>query len=168
VDRIARLQALGRQRLRVLDCLGGDSRFGPGYFEPAPDVDIFDAFRAYVARMTEVWAAESHPLSLSLPAAGRLLTGDLTAADVILDHLPAEPYKLDHGAGICWVTPQYALNAALPLPADLTDTDRWLAGSPEQAALRRWLAGHRDQLQWIEADGVYSLAPTDPSGQSPH
>jgi hypothetical protein len=106
---------------------------------------------------------------ISLLAAGRLLTGDVAAADVIVDRLPAEAYRLDHGAGICWVTPQYALSAALPLPENLKDTSGWLAGSDMQAALRTWLAGHRDRLRWFEVEGLYlpraseGGAPVQPS-----
>jgi len=154
MDRLARVSPLGLQRLRVLDCLGGNSRFS-GYFEPAADADLYKAFADYVAQMSQQWAAETQPVLISLLAAGRLLAGDLAAADVILDHLPAEAFKLDHGAGICIVMPLYALSTSLPLPASLRDTDRWVAGSAEQAALRTWLAEHRDKLRWVEADGVY-------------
>src|SRR5450755_2347983 len=80
MDRIARIQSLGRQRGRVIECLGGNSRLVRGaYFDPAADIDILDAYRAYVARMS----ASLEPLNMALLAAGRLLTGDLTAADVI-------------------------------------------------------------------------------------
>ena len=159
MDRTAHLQPLGPQRLRALDCLGGNSPRAPGYFEPAVDVDIFEAFRRHVAQLSQQWAAETDPLTVSLLAAGRLLCGDLTAADVILDHLPAQAIKLDHGAGRCLVLPVRALAAALPLPPTLADTGRWLAGSAEQAALRTWLRDHRDALHWIEADGVYRRNP---------
>jgi hypothetical protein len=155
MDRFARFSPLGLQRLRVLDCLGGNSRFGLGYFEPAADADIFKAFADYVAQVSQQWAAETDPHVISLLAAGRLLTGDLAAADVILDNLPAEAFKLDHGAGICVVMPLYALSTSLPLPGSLRDTDRWIAGSDEQAALRTWLVEHRNKLRWVEADGVY-------------
>jgi len=155
MDRTARFLPLGLQRLRALECLGGNSPQAPGYFAPAADVDIFEAFRRHVARLSQQWAAESDPMTVSLLAAGRLLCGELTAADVILDHLPAQMIKLDHGAGSCLVLPVYALATALPLPATLTDTRRWLAGSAEQTALRAWLNEHRDALHWVEADGVY-------------
>jgi len=162
MDRIARIQSLGRQRGRVIECLGGNSRLVRGaYFDPAADIDILDAYRAYVARMS----ASLEPLNMALLAAGRLLTGDLTAADVILDHLPAETYRLDQGAGICWVTPQNALKAALPLPSHLQDIDRWLAGSAEQAALRAWLGGHRGRLRWFDPPGFYLPRATEQPGQ---
>jgi len=138
--------------------LGGNSPHAPGYFVPAADVDIFSAFRQYVELLSEHWAAESDPHAVSLVAAARLLTGDLSAAGVILDHLPAKATKLDHGAGICLVMPLFALSTALPLPGDLTDTRRWLAGSAEQTALRSWLTEHRDDLRWVEAAGEYRLA----------
>jgi hypothetical protein len=139
----------------VLDCLGGNSPRAPGYFEPAASSNIFNAFSDYVAQVSREWAAASDAATISLIAAARFLTGDLAAADAIIDHLPATAFKLDHGAGICLVMPLYALSTALPLPADLKDTRRWLAGSAEQAALRAWLAAHRDKLRWVEADGVY-------------
>jgi hypothetical protein len=163
VDRTAQLSPLGLQRLRVLDCLGGNSPHAPGYFAPAADGNIFDAFGNYVAQVSQQWAAASDAATVSLIAAARLLTGDLAAADVIVDHLPAKAFKLDHGAGICQVAPLYALSTALPLPADLKDTRRWLAGSAEQSALRTWLAEHRDKVRWIEADGVYLARTTERS-----
>jgi hypothetical protein len=152
MDRIARIQSLGRQRGRVIECLGGNSRLVPGtYFDPAADIDVFDAYRAYIARMSATPDALDSPLL----AAARLLTGDLKAADVILDHLPATAYRLDHGAGICWVAPQNTLSAALPWPSHLREIDCWLAGSAEQTALRAWLTEHRDRLRWLESPGFY-------------
>jgi hypothetical protein len=120
----------------MLDCLGGNSPHAPGDFEPAADSNIFNAFGKYVAQVSRQWAAASEAATILLIAAARFLTGDLAAADVIVDHLPAKALRLDHGAGICLVIPLYALSAALPLPADLKDARRWLAGSAEQAALR--------------------------------
>jgi hypothetical protein len=158
MDRTARLSALGLQRLRLLECLGGNDPRAPGYFVPDADADVLSAFRQYVERLSELWAAELDPHTVSLLAAARLLTGDLSAAGVILDHLPARAMKLDHGAGICLVVPLYALRTALPLPEDLTDTKRWLAGSADQTALRAWLSEHRDDLRWLEAVGEYRLA----------
>ncbi|MDZ7621704.1 MAG: hypothetical protein U5O69_04585 [Candidatus Competibacteraceae bacterium] len=157
MDRRARLLPLGLQRLRLLDCLGGDSLHAPGYFDPAPDADLFTAFREHVARLSREWAAETDPLVMALLAAARFLTGDLAAAAAVLDHLPVAAPQLDHNAGICLLAPLYALRTALPLPADLTDTRRWLAGSAEQTALRAWLADNRDRLRWVEVEGVYRL-----------
>jgi hypothetical protein len=163
MDRIARLQSLGRHRVQVVECLGGNSRLVPGtYFDPPADVGIFDAYRAYVAQRS----INPDPLNIPLLAAARMLTGDLTAADVILDLLPAKAYQLDHGAGMCWVKPQNALNAALPLPSELGHIDRWLAGSAEQAALRTWLAGHRDKLSWVESPGFYLPSATAQPAQA--
>lgn len=160
MDRTALLAPLGRQRLRLLDCLGGNSPRAPGYFAPDADADVLAAFRRYVARMSELGRAEIDPHAVSLLAAARLLAGDLSAAGVILDHLPARAIELDHGAGFCLVVPLHALSTALPLPEDLTDTRRWLAGSAEQAALRAWLSLHQhgDDLRWVEAAGEYRLA----------
>src|SRR5688572_16238420 len=103
MDRAVRLSPLRPQRLRLLDCLGGNDPRAPGYFAPDADVDVLSAFRQYVERLSKAWAAEQDPVSVSLLAAARLMTGDLSAADVILEHLPARPTKLDHGAGICVV-----------------------------------------------------------------
>jgi hypothetical protein len=159
MDRLTHLSPLGLQRLRILDCLGGNSRFLPDYFEPAANADIFKAFDDYIAKLSRLLAAETGPISVSLLAAGRLLTGDLAAAEVILDNLPAKAFKLDQGAGICMVIPLYALSTALPLPTHLKNTARWVAGSAEQTALRAWLADHRDKLRWVAADGVYLRVP---------
>jgi hypothetical protein len=164
-NRRALLWQLGMQRGRVLECLGGNSRFPPGYFEPPAGADILSAFRAHIVQMSEQYAADATPIFISLLAAGRLLTGDVAAADVIVDRLPAEAYRLDHGAGICWVTPQYTLSAVLPLPANLNGTSGWLAGSDMQAALRTWLAGHRDRLRWFEIEGLYLPRATE--GEAP-
>jgi hypothetical protein len=154
MDRMTQLARLGLQRLRVLHCLGGNLRSSSSYFEPAADADVFDAFSAFVDRSQE-FAADPYWLTITLLAAGRLLTGDPAAADVILDHLPAKTIELDHGAGICLVTPFYALSVALPWPAELQYSGRWIAESDTQAALRAWLAGHRDRLVWRRIEGVY-------------
>jgi hypothetical protein len=141
----------------VLGCLGGDSPQQPHYFDPAPDEDVLEAFRRFVARLVEQWRDESDPRTVSLLAAARLLTGDLDAADDILKHLPAEPVRLDHGAGQCLVAPAHALASSVPWPAECADTSRWRAGSPEHAALTRWLEANRSKLAWRETDGVYEL-----------
>ena len=127
----------------------------PGYLKLAEGVDVFEAFNQHVAHMVEEWASDTDPNAISLLAAARVLTGDLSAATLVIDHFPEAPAKLDHGAGVCLVAPLLALHAALPLPADLTDTRRWLARSPEQAALRAWIAEHRHSLHWDERAGVY-------------
>jgi hypothetical protein len=133
-DRSTWFLPLGYQRLRLIGCFFGDNPRSPNYFEPTPVVDIFEAFRHYVERMSRVWAAESDPFALF--AAARFLTGDLNAAEVILDHLPVKAVKLDHGAGYCLVIAQNILHTSLPLPADLKDINRWLEDFTEQAALR--------------------------------
>src|SRR5215831_9622457 len=121
----------------------------------AADRDIFAAFGYHVARLSQQWADASDPITISLIAAARFLCGDIAAAEVILDHLPVDAFKLDHGAGICLVAPLYALSATLPLPAQLKDTNRWLAGSTEQTALRAWLAEHRGKLRWVEEKAIH-------------
>ena len=141
-DRTTCLAPLGSQRLRLLDCLGGNNRFAPSYFSPPSGVDVVEAFASYVAELSARWASETDPLAMSLLAAARLLTGDASAARVIVNRLPPTCPKLDHGAGFCLIVPQQALTATLPLPPELADTRRWLADSPEQSALRSWLDQH--------------------------
>ena len=155
VNRTAHLLPLGYQRLRLLGCLGGDSPTMSGYFNPDPATDIFTAFRHYVARMSQIWVDDTDCMTLSMLAAARVLTGDLGAADIIIDHLPDKEFKLDHGAGYCVVMPQTVLCASLPLPAELTDIDQWLEGSEAQSALRLWLAQHHGKLLWEEYKGAY-------------
>jgi hypothetical protein len=150
VDENSRFAPLGLQRLRILGCIGGQSPF-----DPPADANVFDAFRSHMGELSKRLATETDWLTVSLLAAGRFLSGDLAAANLILDYLPTRAVELDHGAGICLVMPLYALATALPLPANLQETKRWVRGSPEQTALRAWLAEHRDKLQWIETEGVY-------------
>ena len=157
-DRMTRLSPLGSQRLRLLDCLGGNTRFAPAYFSPPPGVDVVEAFDSYVAELSVRWARETDPLAMSLLAAARLLTGDASAARVIVNRLPPTYPKLDHGAGFCLIVPQQAITATLPLPPELADTRRWLADSPEQSALRSWLDQHEQQLLWDRSAVVYRLS----------
>lgn len=156
MDRTQRLNALGPVRLRLLDCLGGNSRWAPGYFDPSPDVDVFDAFRDYVHGLGAKWGTLDDPTALSLLSAARLMIGDLAAAREILDRLPEKPIKLDHGAGQCLVAAPQTLRAVLPLPAQLSDSSRWLAGSEEQRSLLDWLSAHESRLHWHEKSGSYT------------
>jgi hypothetical protein len=151
-------EVLGYQRLRLLSCLRGWR--GSSRFEPGPDEDVMIAFREWAVRIVREYAGTAGPspdITLALLGAARLLSGDLCGADVILENLPEQPYQLDHGAGYCLTQPLHALATALPLPLHLQDVRRWLAGSTEQAALRAWLAQHRDELAWDEAGAVYTL-----------
>jgi hypothetical protein len=164
-DRNQRLAPLGPQRLRISSCLGGDMPRLPQYFDPSPDEDVFAAFRAFIARVAQSTQTASDALTRSLVGAGRLLTGDLSGAGEIIDHLPIQPPTLDHGAGYCLVAPVQALAAALPaLPPELRDTSRWLSGSSEQAALRQWLERHRGALTWDEPRAVYVLSGEGAAG----
>jgi hypothetical protein len=157
MDRTDFLAPLGFQRLRLLDCLGGNSPSAPGYFSPDANCDVFAAFSTYITDLSSRWGSESDPLTITLLAAGRLLTGEIAAAKVIIDSLPARAFKSDHGAGYCVTAAVNSLNAALPLPADLKDTTRWLAGSPEQERLRSWFSEQKSKLRWSQAEGVYDL-----------
>jgi hypothetical protein len=156
-NRTSHLLPLGYHRLHLLECLGGDIPHVSGYFNPVQGPDIFEAFRHYVARMSDTWVNEADPLSISLLAAARLVTGDLDAAEIIIDHLPGKAFKLDHGAGYCIVMPQTVLKTSLPLPVELTEIGHWIANSKDQAALRTWLKNNRERLSWCEKAGVYQM-----------
>lgn len=160
-ERAKRLESLGYQRLRVLSSLGGDMSHLPQYFDPPPGADLFVAFRDFVHEMARRCESESDPVTRSLVGAGMLLTGDLSGASAIIEHLPAQPVKLDHGAGYALVVPVQALRTALPWPDALQDRSRWLSGSAEQAALRDWLARHAGELIWNEARAVYEFVQLD-------
>ena len=56
-------------------------------------------------------------------------------------------------------TPMRTLAAALPWPDSLGRYGRWSSGSGVEAALRDWLAAHRNRLRWDEAGGRYVLPP---------
>ena len=151
-------EVLGYQRLRLLSCLDGSRSWAP--FEPGPDEDVMMAFSEWTARIVREYAGTAGPspdVTLALLGAARLLSGDLSGADIILENLPEQPYQLDHGAGYCLIQPLHALLTALPLPPHLQDVGCWLAGSTEQAALRAWLTQHGDELAWDEPRGVYTL-----------
>jgi len=90
-----------------------------------------------------------------------LITGDLSGADEIIDNLPAQPGL----RGYCNLLPFEMLAGCLPLPAPLGERHTWIAGSPQQAALRQWLDQHRHALRWDEVEVEYRwLAP--PAGES--
>jgi hypothetical protein len=147
---------LGYQRLRLVYCLNGPRQ--AVRFDPKPDADIFAAFRDYVDRLSHAWAGFQEPITISILAAAKLLCGDLAAADTVVDQLPAEPHKLPrYGQFYVMLLPQRTFAAVFPLPSDLRDPHHWLQGSPEQAALHRWLADHRERLVWSEVDAVYRL-----------
>ena len=152
------LKPLGRNRLRIFSCLGGDVRQLPQYTVIGPDEDVFDAFRAFVQKLAGKWASAAlDPLTKSLLATGRLLIGDLTGADDILDALPPVPFDRDHGMGQCLVAPAETLATVLPLPAASTRAAEWCAGSAEQMAAKAWLAANRARLEWREREGDYVL-----------
>lgn len=157
MDRDAQLKPLGLQRLRILECLGGNMPGLEGYFKPSSDTDIFTAFHVYVKELSILWAKQSDSMLLALLAAARFLCGEVEAAEDILTQLPSQPISLDHGAGYCRVAPFHALSAALPLPQNLANTQHWLQGSEIAVALCEWLDAHRDRLQWDERSGIYTL-----------
>lgn len=150
-----RLAPLGPQRLRLLSCMGGDQPHLPQYVDLGPGEDALLAFRKFVERMVRTCAGATDRTTLALVAAGQLLTGELSAAGLIIESLPAAPVTLDHGAGHCALAAAAALQTALPLPPALRHSSRWLSGSSEQAALRAWLERHGPELVWDEVAGVY-------------
>jgi hypothetical protein len=157
IDRYARFAPLGMRRNLLLDCLGGHTPQAPGYIGFGSGESIFEAFRSCIDVIGRFPAIASDPVIELLLAACRLLTGDLAAADDIVDNLPAAAPALRYGQRYCPLMPFRTLSAALPLPPELADPDRWIAGSPEQAALRAWLAENRDRLGWMETEGEYKL-----------
>ncbi len=105
--------------------------------------------------LEKLYAVENHHSIRSLLSAGRLLCGSVDEADWLVENF-LEPVRLgEPGKGRCRYVPFRALSGALPLPADLQYTTRWLAGSPEQAAVRTWLTRHKSKLQWDRTEGVY-------------
>jgi len=159
MNRDEHMAVLGPLRSRILDCLGGNSRWAPGYWAPPANGDTLESFRTYVQGMGERWGSLTDATSVSLLAAARLLIGDISAAHDIIAHLPDKPVKLDHGAGQCLVAAPQVLRATLPLPADLSDSTRWLAGSEDQTRLKAWLSANQPALRWNEKQAVYVLPP---------
>jgi len=151
------LKPLGFHRNRLLSCLGADLPHTSSFFQPDPDVDPFTAYRNFVEGLSAQWAAASDRATVTLLAAARLLYGELSAASTIVDHFPQRPIRTDRDAGICLLSPHYALAATLPLPEALRDTSAWLAGSPQQTALRSWIEEYAANLRWNQPAGVYEL-----------
>jgi hypothetical protein len=144
------LAVLGYQRCRLMACLGGDLPHRAPAFDPPPGADALAAFREFVASRLAMMTPDA------MTGAARLLTGDLSGADLIIDGLPEQRRVLIGGRGMCAVMPFHALASALPLPAALEWSDTtWLAGSTQQARLRHWLEQHRGALRWDEIAGVY-------------
>lgn len=143
-----RIDPLGYLRLRTLNCTAGWNPKAFGYFNPPEDINVFTAYHNHIARLSTKWRDDDYPGGL-LPAM-RLLSGDLSAAEQILDGLPSEPYEVDHGAGYCLVLAQRAMAHILPLSETLKErpVQTWLAGSQAQADVRAWLKEHRDKLRW--------------------
>jgi hypothetical protein len=159
---------LGHTRLRIVSCLGGDMPSLPQYLTLAPGQTAFEAFRGFVAHMTQICSTDRDPSTRALIGAARLLVGDLAGANEILEHLPATAVALDQGAGYCRVLPAHALQAALPLPESLRQAPHVLSGSREQAELRAWLERHESSLAWDEPRGAYGIVDAHTSsGQQP-
>ena len=77
---------LGHTRLRIVSCLGGDMPSLPQYLKLAPGQTAFEAFREFVARMTQICSADRDPATRAVIGAARLLVGDLAGASEILEH----------------------------------------------------------------------------------
>ena len=114
---------LGINRFRILDCMGGNDNHSPDFFQAAPGQDIVEAFEDHFRRLCRKEGYLSHRGTRLLLTAARLLSGDMTAADVIIDELPVERIRLDHGSGYCKTAHLVALAAAVPLPKELQDTN---------------------------------------------
>lgn len=159
------IEHLGQARAMIVDCLGGNGRFTPVRFAPEAQSDVqpldqpgprhLAAYRAYIQSLAQLTPPATQPITQLLLAAGRLLLGELGQAGQIIDSFPSEPYRLDHGAGYCNTAHLAALRAALPLPGNLQQPAQWTAGSPEQSAIRAWLATHHARLRWLEPQGAY-------------
>ncbi len=151
------LEPLGPFRQQVIACLRGDIGSRTRRFSPTDGDGLFDAFTRFVLAAEASAPASLDGVGKSILAAGRLLSGDLSGADRIIDLMPERPHVTEHGAGKCLLMPARVLRNILPLPNDVGNPDRWTAGSPDQAALREWLAEHRHQLRWMEIEGEYRL-----------
>jgi hypothetical protein len=157
---------LGARRLRIVSCLGGDQPRSPhaaawtaarrGASDP------ISAFRMFAEHVHQACVSVTDPRVRSLVAAARLLAGNIGAAQDIVDHFPEHPPRTDHGAGYCLTAPSQALLHALPLPPDLQNTERWAAGSPEQARLHAWLRANGATLAWHPVEGKYTLPGASP------
>jgi len=157
-----RIEPLGYLRLGAIACTLGNNPKSDGYFNPPEDIDIYSAFRDHVARLSREWRGEGFPCEdypYRLLHVMRLLSGDISAADEVLDRLPPQPHYVDHGAGHCLLLEQRATAHVLPLPESLKEKpwQTWLAGSKAQADVRAWLKEHREKLRWEEKEGVYHL-----------
>lgn len=148
----SRRLTLSYQRERALSCVSMRDRFELGSGD-----DIHTAFHAYAKRVADKWGHLNDPLSVGLIATLALLSGSIDAAERILDTLPNEPIKTDHGAGYCLVLPFESLCAVLPLPDNLRDIRNWTRGSAIEQDLRAWLADHRSQLMWDDKTETYRL-----------
>jgi len=157
IDRTEILKPLGFHRNRLLSCLGADLPYALFFFQSDPEADPFTAYRTFVEELSAQWAAASDRATLTILAAARLLYGDLSAAGIIVDHFPQRPIRTDRDAGICLLSPHYALAATLPLPEALRDISAWLAASPQQTALRSWIEEHATNLHWNQPAGIYEF-----------
>ncbi|MEP7367850.1 MAG: hypothetical protein ABI972_31700 [Acidobacteriota bacterium] len=146
-------KALGFHRNRLLVCLGADLTL----LAPRDESDPFALYRGFVQGISVQWAPATDRATISLLAAARLLYGDLGSAYLLLDHFPQRPIRADRDAGLCLLSPLFALASVLPLPEALRDTSAWLAGSPQQSALRSWLDQHSARLHWNQPSGVYEF-----------
>jgi hypothetical protein len=59
MDRVNQLLLLGRQRVLVFECLGGNSRIAPAYFELPDDTDIFEIFHTFIPRTSKLCARDT-------------------------------------------------------------------------------------------------------------
>lgn len=155
--RWAAMQPLGVNRQRVVACLFGDMASYGHMFDPEGQTSVLEAFREFVLDRQTRWSSSTELFHHAIVAAGRLLTGDLSGADRIIELLPERAHVTEHGAGKCLLLPSRVLKSVLPLPSDLGNPDSWIAGSHEQAVLRTWLEQQRGRLHWLAAEAEYRL-----------
>jgi hypothetical protein len=141
-----RLRPLGELRCRVLACMSAHNPRVPAYFDPPATRPLHDALRNHLQQLYSRY--ESDSVARLFPAAGLLTFGQLEMAEVVLQSLPAEAVRLDHGAGWCRLLPYRVVADLLPLPEELRDPVQWVEGTPQAEALRSWFARQRDRLRW--------------------
>lgn len=157
-----RMSSLGYHRLNVLYCLSAHSPKSSCYFNPPPDVPVYDALRDHLERLF-IHFSSGGPEGVLIFAAGLATYGRLDMAEFIISNLRCEPFFTDHYAGKCVVLPYAIASALLPLPEKLRRMAsyfavEWAAGTPEAAALQTWFAANRDRLVWDAKAEQFTLS----------
>jgi hypothetical protein len=155
----------------ILHCCNSEDAQSRWYFAPPQDDTLHTAAHQHFLRLYEMAvtqpAGPSADLAIALAAAGLAACGQRDMIGVVLNHAPRERVVLDHGAGICLITPYKAVARLLPLPEDLKGYFGWIQGSSMLQAVRVWYRQMADQLQWEAASHRYVLAEPGPA-RAPH